>query len=93
MTGAGRSSLVRISKYAAITAMYETPSIANDHPKPATSMTTPASAGPTIRDPIISALFKLTAFCTWSSGTISTTNERRAGLSNAVANPPAMARR
>ena len=53
---------MRISQYAAITAMYEMPSSAKHQPKPATWMITPARAGPTIRDPIISALFRLTAF-------------------------------
>ena len=48
----------------------------------------PASAGPTIRELVISALLRLTAFCTLVSGTISTTNARRAGLSKAVAMPP-----
>ena len=36
----------------------------------------------------MSALFRLTALFTSSSPTISTTNARRAGLSNAVAQPP-----
>ena len=54
-------------------------------------MRSPASAGPTSRELVINAEFRLTAFCTCVSGTISTTNARRAGLSNAVATPPAMA--
>ena len=37
------------------------------------------------------AVLRLTAFWTWVSGTISTTNERRAGLSKAVAMPPTKA--
>ena len=36
----------------------------------------------------MTALFRLTAFWTSSSGTISTTNERRAGLSKAMVKPP-----
>ena len=38
------------------------------------------------------ALFRLTAFCTSCSGTISVTNARRAGLSNAVQTPLRSAR-
>ena len=41
-----------------------------------------------MRAPVMRALFRLTALVTCASGTISTTNERRAGLSNAVASPP-----
>jgi len=48
----------------------------------------PARAGPTTRDEVINALFKLTALCMSSEGTISTTNARRAGLSNATVVPP-----
>ena len=44
-----------------------------------------------IRDDVISALLRATALFTSSSGTISTTNARRAGLSNASAQPPANA--
>ena len=40
-----------------------------------------------IREPVISALLRLTALGMRSSGTISTTNERRAGLSKAMAMP------
>ncbi len=43
------------------------------------------------RELVIMALLRLTAFWTFSTGTISTTNERRAGLSNAIATPPAAA--
>ena len=41
-----------------------------------------------MRDDVISALFRLTALCISSAGTISTTNARRAGLSNAIVTPP-----
>ena len=44
-----------------------------------------------MRELVIRALLRLTAFWTSSSSTISTTNERRAGLSKAVAMPPATA--
>ena len=55
--------------------------------KPRVTTSRPATAGPTTRAPVISALFRLTALVTWASGTISTTSERRAGLSNAVTRP------
>ena len=41
-----------------------------------------------MREPVIRALLRLTALVICSSGTISTTNDRRAGLSKAVATPP-----
>ena len=44
-----------------------------------------------MREPVIIAVLSATAFWTWDSGTISVTNERRAGLSKAVATPPARA--
>ena len=55
-------------------------------------MSNPASAGPKMREVVISALLRLTAFWTWASGTISTTKARRAGLSKARTTPPAKAR-
>ena len=48
-------------------------------------------AGPTTRALVITAVFSVTAFCTFSIGTIYTTNARRAGLSNASSTPPARA--
>ena len=39
----------------------------------------------------MSALLRLTALWTSGSGTISTTNERRAGLSKAMVTPPTRA--
>ena len=68
--------------------MYESPSSRKHQPNPTVAINSPASAGPTIRDDVISALFRLTALLTSSSGTISTTNDRRAGLSNATVTPP-----
>ncbi len=41
-----------------------------------------------IRDEVMSAEFSETALFMSSSGTISTTNERRAGLSKATVKPP-----
>ena len=43
------------------------------------------------REPVIMAVFSETAFATSSPSTSSLTNERRAGLSNAVAIPPTAA--
>ena len=40
------------------------------------------------REPVIRAPFSETALATLSPSTSSLTNERRAGLSNAVATPP-----
>ncbi len=63
----------------------------NVQPNPTVATSSPASAGPMTRDPVMSALFRLTAFVTCSVGTISTTKERRVGLSNAVSTPPTSA--
>ena len=60
-------------------------------PDPTVTVSSPASAGPMIRELVISAAFRLTAFCTPSSGTISDTNARRVGLSKASTMPPANA--
>lgn len=68
--------------------MYEKPSTRKHQPYPTVWISRPARAGPTIREEVISALFRLTALLTFASGTISTTNARRAGLSNARATPP-----
>jgi hypothetical protein len=48
----------------------------------------PASAGPTTRDDVISAVLRLTALLMSSVGTISTTKLRRVGLSKAIVRPP-----
>ena len=60
-------------------------------PKPTVTTSTPATAGPITRELVMSALLSVTAFCTSSSGTISATNDRRAGLSKASMKPPANA--
>ncbi len=73
------------------TATYENASMRKHHPNPTTPMRTPASAGPTTREPDITALFKLTALRVSLSGTISTTSDRRAGFSNAAVTPPTSA--
>ena len=82
---------MRIIHSPAMTAMYETPSRRKHQPKPTVVMSRPASAGPTTREPVISALLRLTALLTSLSGTISTTNDRRAGLSKATVMPPTSA--
>ena len=41
-----------------------------------------------LRELIMIAVLRLMALATWDSGTISVTNERRAGLSNATVQPP-----
>ena len=74
-----------------ITAMYDSPSRRKHQPNPTVAMSRPANAGPTTRATVITALLRLTALLTSSSGTISTTNARRVGLSNAIATPPANA--
>ncbi len=73
------------------TATYEMPSSRKHQPKPTVLMRRPATAGPTTLAEVISALLRLTALCISSAGTISTTNERRAGLSNAMVTPPTSA--
>jgi hypothetical protein len=90
-TGAGRSSPVRIIHRPASTARYDRPSPRKAQPYPTVVTSRPASAGPTTRDEVISALFRLTALLMRSGGTISTTKLRRAGLSNAMHRPPAIA--
>ena len=50
-------------------------------------MSRPASAGPTTREPVISALLSPTALATSGSGTSSTTSARRDGLSKALMTP------
>ncbi len=68
--------------------MYDSPSTRNAQPKPTVITSRPASAGPKMRDAVIAALLRLTALFMSASGTISTTNDRRAGLSNATVMPP-----
>ena len=52
--------------------MYETPFRKKHHASPTPAMSTPASAGPMIRVPVITALFRLTAFVRSFGPTIST---------------------
>jgi len=90
-TGDGRSSLGRIIQRPAMTAEYDAPSSRKHQPKPTVVIKRPAIAGPTTRDPVINALLRLTALLTSASDTISTTKDRRAGLSNATVTPPTIA--
>ena len=68
------------------------PSTVKHQPKPTVVASRPARAGPTMRELVMRALLRLTALLASSSGTISTTNDRRAGLSNATVKPPSRAR-
>jgi hypothetical protein len=86
--GTGSSSSVRIFHSPISTAMYDSASTVKHQPNPTVLMRMPASVGPTMRAPVMSALLRLTAFPMSSFGTISTTKLRRAGLSNAVVTPP-----
>src|ERR671910_2078499 len=56
-------------------------------PAPGPAIRTPARAGPTTREPVISALLRPTALGTSVLGTSSTTSARRDGLSNALIVP------
>ena len=82
---------MRIIQSPASTARYDSPSLRKHQPKPTVATSRPAIAGPMTRDIVIKALFKLTAFVMLSAGTISTTNDRRAGLSKATVKPPTSA--
>ena len=64
-------SELRIATSPPITARYERPFTANTHANPTVAIMIPASAGPTILVPVITALFRLTAFVTSSGPTIS----------------------
>ena len=66
------SSEVCIARSAASTARYETPSIRKQTAMPTNAISSPATAGPTIRAPVNAALLRLTAFVSVSSPTIST---------------------
>jgi hypothetical protein len=67
------------------------PSARKAQPKPTVVTRSPARNGPKMRDEVISALLRLTALLMSAGGTISVTNERRAGLSKAVVKPPTRA--
>src|ERR671912_523066 len=56
-------------------------------PAPGPAIRTPARAGPTTREPVISALLRPTALGTSVRGTSSTTSARRDGLSKALIVP------
>ena len=79
---------MRIMRSDAITATYETASIAKHHASPTAAITRPATAGPTIRLPLTMDEFSAMAFGKSArSSTICTTNAWRAGVSNALITP------
>ena len=57
------------------------------HAVPIAETSTPASAGPKMRDPVITAVFSEVALGMSTVGTSSVTRPRRAGLSNAFTTP------
>ena len=65
----------------------------NTQPVPTTAMSTPASAGPTIRARLKVTEFRLTAFGRSVPPTISTTNDWRTGTSIALVMPSTAASR
>ena len=73
-------------------AAYDTPLITNSHPVPNGPTKAAARAGPKIREPVITAVFRLIAFDMSCSGTSSVTSPRRAGLSIAPIIPSAPVR-
>ena len=65
----------------------DSPLTSSAHPVPTAAMTRPATPGPMSRPALNDALLRATALVSWSLGTISETNDWRAGLSTAVATP------
>ena len=76
-----------IASNAPITAMNDTALIRKQYPVPTATMSTPATAGPTMRARLNSIELRPTAFGTYSGGTSSGASDARAGLSNACPNP------
>ena len=76
-----------IDRSAAITARYETALRKKHHDRPIPAISAPASAGPTILVPVITALFRLTAFGRSFSSTISEKKLWRVGWSIEVVTP------
>ena len=70
--GCAWSSAGRIASSAPSTNRYDTASSPKHHVMPAPAITRPAIAGPITRAPVNAALFRLTAFVSDSSPTIST---------------------
>src|SRR5918996_682958 len=70
-----------------MTARYVSELSRNANDRPTVAMTTPASAGPSIRLALKTALLSPTAFARFEKPTISVTNDWRAGLSTAVTHP------
>jgi hypothetical protein len=65
----------------------DSPLTSNAYPVPTAAMTRPATPGPMSRPALNEALLRATALVSRSFGTISETNDWRAGLSTAVATP------
>ena len=78
---------VRSQNIDARTAAKLSPLIMKHQPVPIGSTRIPASAGPKIRLPVITAVLSDIAFAISDGSTSSTTNPRRAGLSNALTTP------
>jgi len=70
-----------------MTAANETALTRKAHDRPAVAMSTPARAGPTMRDAFTMMLFRATAFATSSGPAISMTKLWRDGLSMTVMKP------
>ena len=65
----------------------DTPLTMNSQPAPSGPFNAAANAGPTMRDPVITAVFSEIALVISCGSTNSITNPRRAGLSNAPMTP------
>src|SRR5689334_21913863 len=83
-----RSSEGRIIASAIRTVTYDAASMVKHQPYPTTTISAAPIDGPTIRERFTSALYSVTALGTSDGGTISLTNDRRVGLSNARKQPP-----
>jgi hypothetical protein len=79
----------RIASSPARTPRKLTPFAKKHHPSPIAPTSTPATAGPMIRAPLKIDEFSAMAFGRSSRPTISTTNDWRAGMSNAFTTPSA----
>ena len=71
-----------------MTVAYEIASTVKHQPNPTVLTKRPAINGPTIREKFTMVLYITTAFDNSFGPTISETNDRRSGLSNASKTPP-----
>ena len=74
-----------------MTKMYDTASTVKHQPKPTVTTSSPASVGPKMRDDVDDHAVEHDCVRSFLGGTISVTNERRSGLSNASRTPPTTA--